>query len=548
MGTDINQLGLKVGPAHASIGQGGVRANVGNLAAASVGPDGVKASVLGGFASASVGPNGIQAKLGFLNLNLGSGRRTSIGNSIANTISTSTTKTTKQKCEVVSPKQCEGDQGCSTWQWVNVAEDREGDETSLASCSFHHKWNGNLMEAPNCMPGWCAADGECNNCKKPDDGFDPRIDDTKGKLIPPKNINEDLCLNGEGHLYTLVKRDHWFTGDSCGHSSPGDWKYGKCKSTDARYRICNGKDGCKRAGITTADDCAKAVATGINEGNCDPTGIFYTAACSSKTGVCICKHANVENTYKPSTYGNSVLKVRGTATKIEEKKEEDVVCVQEQLSSFEQNNFDDRGNEDLYWQGSYEYKLSNGYTADLSGWTHSRHFAKGFITNRKKTNPQAKISGLEPNQHYLYKIYQYASKYAGTNGFTAPGASEIMTTSSKSDAATASGSFTSDNHGEALFQFRRITHHVHLSAISIARDCVQADVEMANGDEHEEDHWNEDQLAENFEMGSNFFYNLFAVGAVCLVAFGIGNLVGNYHSNKSYYKPLNDEKCSIELE
>jgi len=123
-----------------------------------------------------------------------------------------------------------------------------------------------------------------------------------------------------------------------------------------------------------------------------------------------------------------------------------------------------------------------------------------------------------------------------------------MTTSSKSDAATASGRFTSDKNGEALFQFRRITHHVHLSAISIARDCVQAEVEMANGDEHEENHWNEDQLAENFEMGSNFFYNLFAVGAVCLVAFGIGNLVGNYHSNKSYYKPLNDEKCSIELE
>jgi len=149
-------------------------------------------------------------------------------------------------------------------------------------------------------------------------------------------------------------------------------------------------------------------------------------------------------------------------------------CKGEHESSLGENNFNDRGNGDLNWQTTYVYTLYNGYSCALSGWTHTRGYAKGFLTNAAGTNPNAKISGLTPNQEYKYSIYQFASLYAGTNGFTAPGANEIETTTNTNDEPTASGTFISDSNGEALFQFRRMAHHVHLSGISIAATCTEA--------------------------------------------------------------------------
>ena len=56
--------------------------------------------------------------------------------------------------------------------------------------------------------------------------------------------------------------------------------------------------------------------------------------------------------------------------------------------------------------------------------------------------------------------------------FTAPGADEIMTTSSTSEDPTASGTFISDDSGMAVFEFRQIDRMVGLSGISIAKTCV----------------------------------------------------------------------------
>ena len=83
----------------------------------------------------------------------------------------------------------------------------------------------------------------------------------------------------------------------------------------------------------------------------------------------------------------------------------------------------------------------------------------------------SKINSRFAAIHFVFLFLRFASSYAGQNGFTAPGADEVMTTSEANDEATASGTFTSDSNGEALFQFRRIAHHVHLSAISIASEC-----------------------------------------------------------------------------
>jgi len=140
----------------------------------------------------------------------------------------------------------------------------------------------------------------------------------------------------------------------------------------------------------------------------------------------------------------------------------------EHESSLAENNFDNRGDTSLNWQTTYEYTLYNGYLAKLSGWTHTKNYAKGFSTNKANTNPQIIITGLEPDQNYLYKIYQYASSWQTQTGFTAPGANEIFTDQQENVDPTASGSFISDANGEALFQFRRRSAHVHLSAISIA--------------------------------------------------------------------------------
>ena len=69
-------------------------------------------------------------------------------------------------------------------------------------------------------------------------------------------------------------------------------------------------------------------------------------------------------------------------------------------------------------------------------------------------------------------ILRYASAQAGQNGFTAPGASEVMTNTNTDDAPTASGTFISNENGQAVFSFRKISSHVHLSAISIANLCI----------------------------------------------------------------------------
>ena len=68
----------------------------------------------------------------------------------------------------------------------------------------------------------------------------------------------------------------------------------------------------------------------------------------------------------------------------------------------------------------------------------------------------------------------------GENGFTAPGANEIMTNTRNSVVeATASGTFISDENGEALFLFRKISsNHVHLSGISIALACSSGNINV----------------------------------------------------------------------
>ena len=140
----------------------------------------------------------------------------------------------------------------------------------------------------------------------------------------------------------------------------------------------------------------------------------------------------------------------------------------EKLSTLAENNFNNQGNKDLSTSRTYTYTLANGYTAKLSGWTHTRTYAKGFLRN-KAGDGIAVVEGLKPGAGYEYKVYQYASKYGGSNPLSVNGVSKGSTKQGKSDAATAKGEATATGDGKITFAFTRKSHHVHLSGLTLAR-------------------------------------------------------------------------------
>jgi len=137
------------------------------------------------------------------------------------------------------------------------------------------------------------------------------------------------------------------------------------------------------------------------------------------------------------------------------------------LSTLAQNNFNNRGDVSLNVGSTYTYKSSCGYTMKLSGWTHTRRYAKGFLRNRGGSG-KAVVEGLKAGHRYNFKIYQYASHYAGSNAYLVNGVNMGRTRSGRSDAATATGTAVADGAGKVTFTFVRQTHHVHLSGIAIA--------------------------------------------------------------------------------
>jgi len=137
------------------------------------------------------------------------------------------------------------------------------------------------------------------------------------------------------------------------------------------------------------------------------------------------------------------------------------------LSTLAENNFNNRGDTTLNTGTTYTYTTSCGYTVRLSGWSHTRNYAKGFLRNSAGTG-RAVVEGLKAGKAYNYKIYQYASAFAGTNAYQVNGVSKGSTTSAASDAATATGTAVADSAGKVTFTFTRQTHHIHLSGIAIA--------------------------------------------------------------------------------
>ena len=133
-----------------------------------------------------------------------------------------------------------------------------------------------------------------------------------------------------------------------------------------------------------------------------------------------------------------------------------------------ENNFDDQGDTSLSTSNTYTYSLANGYTAKLSGWTHTRTYAKGFLRNTPGDGI-AVVTGLEAGAVYQYKVFQFASSYGGSNPLSVNGESQGSTNQGNSDDATAEGEAAATSDGQITFTFTRSNHHVHLSGLAVAK-------------------------------------------------------------------------------
>jgi len=131
------------------------------------------------------------------------------------------------------------------------------------------------------------------------------------------------CMGDEDNTYTVKKADSYIGGYICGHSIPGDWKYGKCDATEKRYRICNTlsskRDYCEMHDppIRSIHDCANEVEKLIAEGICHPFGEFYATFCTEgKRTQCACQTAHGRTgDYRDSTGGSHVFQLNSGLAK-----------------------------------------------------------------------------------------------------------------------------------------------------------------------------------------------------------------------------------------
>eukprot|EP00931_Biecheleriopsis_adriatica_P046921 TRINITY_DN27005_c0_g1_i1.p1 TRINITY_DN27005_c0_g1~~TRINITY_DN27005_c0_g1_i1.p1 ORF type:complete len:540 (-),score=98.40 TRINITY_DN27005_c0_g1_i1:145-1764(-) len=141
----------------------------------------------------------------------------------------------------------------------------------------------------------------------------------------------------------------------------------------------------------------------------------------------------------------------------------------EHLTTLAENNFDDRGTSSLDVTKSYTYTLHNDYTATLTGWTHTRPFARGFVRTSEGA-ACAVVSELDPGVPYLWKVYQVAAIAIVTNGLTVNGEAQGATKATHSEKATASGRTLADASGKITFTFSRDSNKVTLSGLAVARE------------------------------------------------------------------------------
>ena len=125
-----------------------------------------------------------------------------------------------------------------------------------------------------------------------------------------------------------------------------------------------------------------------------------------------------------------------------------------------------QGDKTLNPAQTYTHDLGGGRTATLTGWTHTRSDAKGYLRNIPGTASMI-VSGLAPGTTYGYTLYQFASSAGGTNQLSVNGGASFDVIQKNSDAATKVGTAVANQNGTIAFVFTRIAGHVHLSGIDV---------------------------------------------------------------------------------
>ena len=146
----------------------------------------------------------------------------------------------------------------------------------------------------------------------------------------------------------------------------------------------------------------------------------------------------------------------------------------ERLARWVDNNFEAKGHQNLdgVQDQTFHMTLYNGYTAALSGWTHTRDYAKGFLRNING-KATAVVSGLVPAAQYLYTIY--ASDIVGShwhqdNLVSVNHGVEATVTQDGYFMAQMNGVSAANPRGEITFEFDRVGRgHTQLTGIAIAK-------------------------------------------------------------------------------
>eukprot|EP00438_Fugacium_kawagutii_P028790 Skav211405 [mRNA] locus=scaffold1528:372079:372726:- [translate_table: standard] len=150
-----------------------------------------------------------------------------------------------------------------------------------------------------------------------------------------------------------------------------------------------------------------------------------------------------------------------------------VLEVSEHLATEYQKNFNSFGVQSLndVQSQTFEASLANGYTAELSGWTHTRDYARGFLRNMDG-KATAVVKGLTPAAKYIYQVYMVHGNdmldWSGEAKVSVNHGHNARVYQGPVDNAALSGVAEATPRGEINFEFERISWHIHLSGIAIA--------------------------------------------------------------------------------
>ena len=145
------------------------------------------------------------------------------------------------------------------------------------------------------------------------------------------------------------------------------------------------------------------------------------------------------------------------------------------LSTYEDDNLEDYANGTIYGEltgiqnNTYNITLSNGIKTRLTGWTHTRIYASGFLRN---TSGSAYLTAFDliPGRSYDFATYSNntTSGYHIDSYFNINGGSTITVKQRQTKQPTYVGHAIADSNGEIIFNFWRSTTHIQFSGISIS--------------------------------------------------------------------------------